>query len=162
MRYLLLFLILLGFSCTPHYLYIVRHAEKDTAPSKDPALSKAGLERADILRDFMKTRKIDIVYSTSTQRATQTAKPTADFFHLPIKNYTPTPDSLFYKRLATRKKNILIVAHSNTVDDLVNTFSGARLVPHDLPETQYDNLFIIRKKGSKATLTQLKYGSPTP
>ncbi|HTE29829.1 MAG TPA: phosphoglycerate mutase family protein [Chryseolinea sp.] len=162
MRYFLLLLTMFTLSCTPHYIYIVRHAEKDMAPSKDPALTKAGLERAEILKDFMKTRKIDMVYSTSTLRATQTAKPTADYFHLSIKNYAPIPDSLFYKRLATRKKNIVIVGHSNTVDDLVNTFSGARLVPHDLPETEYDNLFIIRRKGDKATFTQLKYGSRTP
>jgi hypothetical protein len=53
------------------------------------------------------------------------------------------------------------VGHSNTVDDLVNGLTGQQLL-NDLPDTAYDNLYIITKKGKRLTLVQSKYGQPSP
>ena len=44
---------------------------------------------------------------------------------------------------------MLIVGHSNTVDDVVNKLCGEIKVPADLPDSEYDNLYLVIKKGKK-------------
>ena len=73
--------------------------------------------------------------------------------------YGPLPDSMFINKLNTLKKNVLIVGHSNTVDDIVNGLCGEVKIAGDLPETAYDNLFVVVKKRGKLIFRELKYGS---
>jgi phosphohistidine phosphatase SixA len=149
------------FSSCSHSYFIVRHAEKATAAANmtsDVPLTEEGKERAGVLKDILSKNKIRNIYSTNTIRTRSTAQPTADHFHLSIETYGPRPDSAFFNLLKTKKKNVLIVGHSNTVDDIVNKLLGETKVPGDLPETEYDNLFVIKKKGNKMTFTQKKYG----
>jgi len=47
--------------------------------------------------------------------------------------------------LKNSKENILIVGHSNTVDDLVNALMDKKLLS-DLPDAQYGDIFIVHKK----------------
>jgi hypothetical protein len=53
------------------------------------------------------------------------------------------------------------VGHSNTVDDIVNKLCGEIKVPADLPDTEYDNLYIITKKGNRYKFENKTYGTPT-
>jgi broad specificity phosphatase PhoE len=79
--------------------------------------------------------------------------------------YSARNDSMnaFIDRLRSLKKgNVLIVGHSNTIDDLANKLTGTTVVPGDLPETQYDNLYEIKRKGKRFVFRNLKYGTPTP
>ncbi|MEI9810434.1 MAG: histidine phosphatase family protein [Bacteroidota bacterium] len=109
----------------------------------------------------MGKKKIAYVYSTNTIRTKSTAQPTADYFSLSIETYNPRPDSAFISLLKTKKKNTLVVGHSNTIDDIVNKLCGETKVAGDLPETEFDNLFIVKKKGNKMIFRQKKYGKPS-
>ena len=154
----ILFLIL--FSSCKSYIYVVRHAEKaiPMGNNTDVSLTAAGEERALALLDSLKNRKIRSVYSTNTIRTRSTAKPTADYFHLTIQTYPNMPDSNFISTLQHLHKNALVVGHSNTVDDIVNRVCGAVLMPGDLKDSEFDNLFVIVKKGRKREVLRRKYG----
>jgi broad specificity phosphatase PhoE len=163
MKLIWLIVSVFSLSCT-HSYYIVRHAEKAAATanmSSDVPLSSAGEQRAEALKEVLKARKIDEVYSTNTLRTKSTAKPAADYFGKPVTTYGPRPDSAFIGLLKAKRKNILVVGHSNTIDDIANMLCGKTVVPGDLPDTEYDNLFIIKMKGKKALFKQEKYGSPS-
>ncbi len=140
------------FSSCSHSYYIVRHAEKATQEvnmSSDVPLTDKGKERAEALKEELKNKKIAYIFSTNTIRTKSTAQPTADYFHVPIEIYGPRPDSAFIRLLISKKKNTLIVGHSNTVDDIVNMLTGKISVDADLSDNEYDNLFIVKVKGKK-------------
>lgn len=152
MRIILLIVLVSCLSCS-HSYYIVRHAEKAAAPASDPLLSEAGLKRAEQIKTILKDKKIGEVYATNTTRAKSTAQPTADYFHQTITIYGPTPDAAFIRQLKSKKKNILIVGHSNTVDDIVNGLAGEKKVAADLQDNEYNWLYIIKVKGKKASFS---------
>jgi len=161
---IILSFILLIFSSCSHSYYIVRHAEKATTEinmSSDVPLTEKGEERAEALKDILKNKKIAYIFSTNTIRTKSTAQPTADYFHLATEIYGPRPDSAFICLLRSKKKNTLIIGHSNTVDEVVNKLCGEAKLPGDLPESEYDNLFIVKKKGKKFSFTQSRYGKPS-
>ena len=168
MKNILVFFSLILFlpACTRTF-FIVRHAEKAAADgyavmmSKDPALTEAGKERAEALKEILKTKKIGYVYSTNTIRTRSTAESVRTYFNLVAETYPPLPDSVFITRLKSLKKNTLIVGHSNTVDDIVNKLYGSIKIPADLGETEYDNLFVVKKKGRKMSFESRKYGNPS-
>jgi phosphohistidine phosphatase SixA len=155
-------LVLLAFSSLSQTYYVVRHAEKATAGnsmmSSDVPLTEGGKARAEALKDILKNKKIAYIFSTNTIRTRSTAQPTADYYGMAIETYSPKPDSAFINLLKSKKKNTLIVGHSNTVDDIVNMLCGETKLPGDLQDTEYDNLFIIKKKGKKMLFIQKKYG----
>ncbi len=164
-----LILIVLSSSCSTTY-YIVRHAEKEIpavtnamSTSGDPELSVAGKQRAIVLKEMLKNKNIRTVFSTNTIRTTSTAKPLSDLRGINIELYNHK-DTLvkFVNRLNKIKKgNVLIVGHSNTVDDVVNKLCGSVKIPKDLLEAQYDNMYIAKKKGKKYSFENKKYGTPT-
>lgn len=136
-------------SCGRTY-YIVRHAEK-AAPgpsmSGDVPLTAEGEERARRLSFLLQKKAIRHVFSTATIRTRSTAAPTAQYFGLAVETYGPRPDSAFIRRLRHLHGHTLVVGHSNTVDDLVNLLAGKKLVQSDLPDDEYNKLFIVRKRG---------------
>ena len=163
MKVLMIVLVVLFTSCGNTY-YIVRHAEKATQSanmSSDVPLTPEGEQRAQDLREALKGKKIGYVYSTNTIRTKSTAEPTASYFNLPIQTYGPRPDTAFMAFVKAKKKNTLIVGHSNTIDDLVNMLCGKKVIEGDLPETDYDNLFTVKKKGNKFVFKGQTYGKQT-
>jgi broad specificity phosphatase PhoE len=163
MRYLLIAFLLISFTSCAQTIYIVRHAEKGTpmANSSDVPLSAEGEARALALKEVLKNEKIEVIYSTNTIRTKTTAKPTADHFSLTIETYGPRPDSAFISMLKSSNKNILVVGHSNTIDDIANMLLGTTEAGGDLKDSDYDNLFIIKRKGDKFILKKETYGVPT-
>lgn len=159
-------IILFVFSSCRQTYYIVRHAEKEAADGastmmkNDPSLAEAGKQRAEDLKEVLKTKKIGYIFSTNTIRTRSTAEPTRAHFKLDIETYKPQPDSAFILQLKSLKKNVLIVGHSNTVDDLVNKLYGQVKIPSDLSDTAYDNLFVVIKKGNKWLFENRKFGKP--
>lgn len=163
MRFILTFsfLLVLLVSCNRNTFYIVRHAEKATAApnmSSDVLLSEAGQQRAIALKNILAKEKIVSIFSTQTIRTTSTAKPLAELKGITVQLYSPrdTVDRFISRLKSIKKGSVLIIGHSNTVDDLVNKMMGQNLLT-DLPETEYDNLFIVKRKGKKYLFEQKKY-----
>ncbi|MFM9907929.1 MAG: histidine phosphatase family protein [Chitinophagaceae bacterium] len=160
-RLLLLLMPALVLTACGHTYYVVRHAEKAIQAqnmSSDVELTTLGSQRAIALKGLLQRKKISAIYSTNTIRTMSTAKPTADYFHVTIQQYGPKPDSSFIASLKLLKKNVLIVGHSNTVDDIVNGLTGTTTVAADLQDNEYDNLFVIKINGSKIKFQKKKYG----
>ena len=171
MKYLIPVLSIVLFSCGNTY-YIVRHAEKATGidpstmmTSTDPPLSFEGQERALKLKEMLSGKNIKHIFSTNTTRTISTAKPLKELFlDMPIQIYSSKPDSMdaFIQKLKTiRKGNVLVVGHSNTVDDIANKLSGKTVVPGDLKDNEYDNLFVVKRKGKGFVFKAEKYGAPS-
>jgi phosphohistidine phosphatase SixA len=159
------------FSCNSVKYYIVRHAEK-AIPSEgvamstpnDPPLSPAGKVRAIELREELKDKGVLFIYSTNTIRTVSTAQPLNELLGATKIELYNTRDSLdfFIEKLkATKKGGSLIVGHSNTVDDIVNKLCGEKKVTGDLPDSEYDNLYIVTKKGKKMKFENKTYGTST-
>jgi 2,3-bisphosphoglycerate-dependent phosphoglycerate mutase len=164
MKYLFLITAIVFASCS-HSYYIVRHAEKASASanmmSSDVPLSGQGKARAEALKGILMNKKIRYVFSTNFIRTKSTVGPTADYFQLQTEIYGPTPDAAFILKLKSLHKNVLIVGHSNTVDDVVNMLCGKTEVNGDLKESECDNLFIVKKKGQHYIFTNEHYGATT-
>ena len=152
-RVFVLFAILFS-SCTTTTYYVVRHAEKEagtpmtatTIKTSDVPLSVEGEQRAEALKKMLTDKSVSQIWSTNTIRTRATAQPYAKGVRREIRLYSN--DSLQHYISAWKEFNdgsILIVGHSNTVDDIANGLTGEKVL-QDLPDSQYGDLFIIQKK----------------
>lgn len=162
------FLTILGlcFMSCSRTVYIVRHAEKvKTSDSigkmmaNDPPLSEAGKVRALVLKNELADKHIGHIYSTNTIRARSTAEPLSEAIKINIELYNSI-DSLI-SAIRSAKGNVLVVGHSNTVDDIVNKLCGQVKIASDLKDGEYDNLFVVKIRGKKIIFDQRKYGYPS-
>ena len=152
-------------ACSTTSYYVVRHAEKEVAQgamsgSSDVPLSTAGYKRAEALKEELKGRDIRYIFSTSTRRTLATAEPLHELYGLRMNLYN-TRDTLgkFIARLKSiRKGNVLVVGHSNTVDDIVNGLTGKQSIIRDLDDSEYNNLFIVRRSGNRFKFHAKTYG----
>ena len=118
--YVFVFMLLsLGAFCQATTIYLIRHAEK-VDNSKNPDLSKVGLERAEHWKTILSQVPLKAVYSTDFLRTVQTATPTATSKNLEIIKYDPKTLDLEQLKKEHKGQAILIVGHSNTTPDLVN------------------------------------------
>lgn len=158
-------------SCGSVKYYIVRHAEK-AVPSEgtamntpnDPPLSVEGRARAIELRERLKGRNIRYIFSTNTIRTIATAQPMNELrgaTHIELYNSRDSLDYFIEKLRSIKGGNCLIVGHSNTVDDIVNKLCGRTVIPGDLPDTEYDNLYILTKRRISYKFETRTYGAPT-
>lgn len=150
-------------SCKTTTYFVVRHAEKaENTMTTDVPLSEAGMQRAEALKEKLKNKKIGTIYSTNYVRTRSTAKPLADAIGITIQVYEPGDSTFIHRIINTGNKdkegNMLIVGHSNTVDDIVNTLIGSRVIPGDLPDSAYGDLFVVKQKGRKFSFTQKRFG----
>ena len=137
--------------------YFIRHAEKDRSDStnKNPSLTIQGLERANKWALFFKDKNIAAVYSTNYKRTQQTALPIAKEQNLEIISYT-AKELISEKFIADNKgKNIVIVGHSNTTPELVNSLLGEKKY-EDIADRENNNVFIVTLKKNKATAKRVK------
>lgn len=145
-------------------IFIVRHADRE--PGDD--LTAAGLVRAEELKRVLLNTGIDSVYSTNFIRTKKTVQPLATAEGLPVVLYDTNP--LLLKRiLKSRGKTMLVAGHSNTVPDLIK-LCGCQPPYVNIPDTQFDNLFLVLiqypKPGigllkSSCKLLHMKYGAIT-
>lgn len=153
--------------CHSTKLYIVRHAEKSTNPPKDPDLTEEGRLRAQNLAGNLRKSKIRSIYTTETRRTMQTAEPLSLQESLPIQHYKNDTLLKFLYRVLDAEQNALIVGHSNTVLPML-TELGLKPTIKEIPDNDYDNLFIVTLKSKDGTggynlkLKQTTYGKKSP
>jgi broad specificity phosphatase PhoE len=135
-------------------LFLVRHAEKATTGGNDPGLSSAGHQRAEALARILKDSKITMIFSTEFKRTQETAAPTAKVTRI-TPTIVPANDVLaLVEKLRSLKGNGLVVAHGNTIPDLVKALGIA--TPVNIPENDYSELFVIIL-GDNPQLLRLHY-----
>jgi broad specificity phosphatase PhoE len=153
--------------CKSTKVYIVRHAEKSTNPPKDPDLTTEGILRAENLAMLLKNKEIKAVYSTDTRRTRQTAEPFSLQEGLSVQTYKNDTLLRFLYHVLDADQNALIVGHSNTVIQML-TELDLRPSIKEIPDNDYDNLFIITLKSKDGTggytlkLREKTYGIKSP
>ncbi len=146
-------------SCNSTTYYIVRHAEKEAGSSMvtDVPLTAAGRESALALKDSL-DKKVSHLFSTDFLRTRSTAEPLVVAGSRNIELYNPRDTNFITRLKRMNSKGILVVGHSNTVDEIVNGLLGRKEMS-DLPETQYGDLFIVRRKNGNYVFSRSRFGN---
>lgn len=141
-------------------VYIVRHAEKVDL-SADPSLSPIGRQRAADLARTLADEGIDAVFVTQFARTRETGQAVADAAGLTPRAYGAADAAGVAATILAEHagEEILLVGHSNTVDDLAAALGAEGL--SDLDESEYDHLFVVHRFPSGAHLDRLRYGEPS-
>lgn len=154
------------FFCSTTTYYIVRHAEKESSGTammqSDPPLSAEGEKQALDLKAYLQDKNIKTIYSTNYARTVATAEPLRQQLGINLKTYDPRNNGRLVEEL---KKigdgNVLVVGHSNTVDDLVNGLTGENKMS-DLPDSAYGNVFIVKKSRNNYLFEQVRVPQTAP
>ncbi len=140
--------------------YLVRHAEKDTG--KNPVLTIAGYLRAGNLYRELKNKKIGKIYVSQYRRSQLTADSLKIYKKTDTVHYKADDkgDDLLNKLLIQKgkQKNVLIIGHSNTIPVILKRLGVTGLDISEIPDDEYDNLFVVTVKNKKVSLKWLKYG----
>ncbi|HYJ82335.1 MAG TPA: phosphoglycerate mutase family protein [Allosphingosinicella sp.] len=133
--------------------YVMRHLQK--GEGQDPPLSAEGRSNAGKLAGWFAKDPPSAIYVSSTRRARETAGPLAARLGLTPREYDPRDTPGLVARVKAETGTVLIVGHSNTVPEIVAQLGGAR--PGDLAETDYGDIFRVRRDGS---VERLRLESP--
>jgi len=143
-------------------IFLVRHAEKDTG--NNPALSKAGKERAGDLYRMLQGEQIDKVYFSRYRRTRQTADSLLSYTKADTFSYKADTsgeglaESLKLTATPISGEHILIIGHSNTIPAIIRKLGVADFEPNELPDNEYDNLYVITFSQGKPSVKRMKYG----
>lgn len=148
----------------PTILLFVRHAEKASDGTRDPALLPVGVERANCLARVGRHLAVTHAFATDLRRTQQTLQPLADAHQLSIEiTAASASDALLAKLQSLPPGSVAIVAgHSNTLPELVSAF-GVTLPDLDdrgnIPEHEHDRLIEVVTTGAPnpALLLNLRY-----
>lgn len=165
MKCFFVFVLLACASCKTTTYYVVRHAEKEagttmtatTTKSSDVPLSAADRERAEALKESLENKNVKYIFSTNTLRTRSTAKPLSDALGVTLRLYDAVDSNFIQKLRKIADGNVVIVAHSNTVDDIVNGIAGETKLS-DLPDGQYGDLFVLYKNAKHYQLDRKHFG----
>jgi broad specificity phosphatase PhoE len=135
-------------------VFLVRHAEKAATGGNDPDLSAAGQERAEALARMLKDAEITAIFTTEFKRTRETAAPTAKATKISSTVVLANDIPALAEKLRALKGNALVVAHGNTIPDLVKAL-GIEL-PIAVSENDYSELFVIIM-AEKPQLVRLHY-----
>lgn len=124
----------------PNIVYISRHAEK-MAEGKDPSLTPQGQARARSLAAILRKVGIKNVFSSTAQRAQQTAQPLATQAGLEVQLYDAGKPAVVVDKIKALAGPTLLVGHSNTVPELVRMLGGVPGAP--IGEDEFDRLYQV-------------------
>ena len=150
------------FSCNSSILdcntyYLIRHAEKVrlNPDDKDPELNEAGKERALVWKEYFNDLEIDKIFSTDYKRTMQTALPFSSSSGLTINTYSPSNIDYQDFLAETKRDNVLIVGHSNTIPTFVNEIIRENAYP-DIKDSNNSNLYIVNICGDQVNHQLIK------
>ena len=142
---------------------VIRHAEKVLDGTPDPGLTAAGSARAELLARLFGDPKgpgnLTAIYTSPARRAQLTVAPLAQRLGLaPIVVSSADPKALARRVLREQAGGrILIVAHSDTVPEIVSVLSGVSDVP-PIADTDYGTLYVVSVPlAGRASLLRLSY-----
>lgn len=131
-------------------VFVVRHAERADggAPAAmtaapDPDLSETGKHRAQSLAFTLKDAGITAIYVTEFRRTQQTAAPLAKALGLQPTIVNAKEIATLVEKVRASTGNVLVVAHSNTVPEVIAGLGGGKTVK--MTDEDYDNLFVVTR-----------------
>lgn len=144
-------------------IYLVRHAEKLTGD--DPLLTTEGNKRAGDLMRALNDKKIVRIYVTEYRRTQHTGDSLSIQLGIDTVHYLSDTSciDLLNKIKANRDLNrtILIIGHSNTLPTIIKKLGLLDYSAEDIPSNEFDNLFLMKFKKGRPTLTKMKFGQPS-
>jgi broad specificity phosphatase PhoE len=146
-------------------VYIVRHAEKASGGGSDPDISPAGQQRAETLARMLKQDKVKAVFVTATKRSRQTGTPAAVVSGVVPIEYDASDSQSIASLIKTDHsgQRVLVIAHTNTLKVIAAKLVGSPALPlTDIPDSQYDWLYVVHMAEQKGHLDRLRYGVATP
>ena len=122
-------------------VFLVRHADRDGYRDK---ITGPGKDRAKELANTLNSENIQYIYSTETDRAQDTAEPTAKRFGLDVKCYyckgIRTLKTLV-SELRNRGGRHLVVGHRGTLRELVKLLRG--IPGPSIKPCEFDRLYVV-------------------
>jgi len=135
-------------------VFLVRHAEKTASGGDDPELSVAGRQRAEALARILRDGEITAIFTTEFKRTQETAEPTAKATRIPTTVVPANDIPAMVEKLGALKGNALVVAHGNTIPDLIKALGVE--TPITIPDDDYSELYVITI-ADKPQLLRLHY-----
>ena len=154
--FVLLLLMLVAFSVASAepVVVIVRHAEKAANDPKDPDLSPAGRERAEVLARILKDASIAAIFTSEFKRTQETAAPTSAATGIAPTVVGGKDTELLVSRLHQLTGNALVVGHGDTIPDIIKALGIDAAVT--IPDNDYTELFVVTL-GVKPQLLRLHF-----
>jgi broad specificity phosphatase PhoE len=132
-------------SATTTTVVVVRHAEKQLGTIDDPPLSPEGEARAERLARLLGAGsfgRIDAIIVTDTRRTQQTVAPLAKRVRLQPEIVAAADVNEMLEHVsAHRGSRVLVVAHSNTMPEIVGRLAGEEAPP--IADDEYDSLYVV-------------------
>ena len=138
---------------------LVRHAEKASDGTSDPALTEEGVDRANKILSIFQQSEITSIYSTNYKRTKMTVAPLAEAKKAEILIYDPKNLKEFSLKLLKDNSGgtVVISGHSNTTPTLANLLLGEEKFKQ-FDDSDYGNMLIITTSdNAKAKLLHLRY-----
>ena len=139
---------------------MTRHAEKAATPPKDPPLTEAGRQRAEMLASMLADSGVDAIYVTELQRTQQTAAPLAARVHVSPTVIAADDTQALVKAIRARQSGVVVVVgHSNKLPEVIAGLGGPKV---KIADPEYNNLFVLTVGATQTSLLRLHYGDSTP
>jgi broad specificity phosphatase PhoE len=136
-------------------IFVVRHAEKASAPPADPPLTEEGERRAETLARMLASSGVSAVYSTDYTRTRETVDNYADRHGIDIRLYEEVEEVSDRIRSQHAGQAILVAGHAPTVPLLLESLGIESPPPVG---NEFDNLFVVSLfSDDRANLAHLKY-----
>ena len=154
--FITLFLLASHVSWAQQTVFLIRHAEKIAATDKDPALTEAGITRANGLVDLFSNAKPNAIFTTQYQRTQLTAMPLSEAISVPITvldinaDNTDQYPALLMEKICVLPKgsNVLVVGHSNTLPAIVEAWTKEPVKP--IADDEHNRFFMVKIRNCKA------------
>ena len=143
-------------------IIFIRHADKKIEPDNpDPELSPAGQARAQEIARMFGDAGVGAIYATQFKRTQHTVKPLADKLGIPVTQVPAKNNAEVVKQIRAQHigKVVFVAGHNNSVPEMIAALGGPQFPL--IPETEYDNLYILTINGDgKTKLIKMKYSAP--